>query len=163
MPNIAELERDQDLLASEERFFDRAALEYTERHVPRFRHFETITIDKPAELEKVYRKIEDLRRHFVDESIVVSADSRLSARRWAAKFYGEAMRMGTWVTPHITPDESGDIAFEWWRNKKKLTIYVGEWKADAFLTDYATADGKIMEANASSTAERAEIWKWFIS
>src|SRR5262245_60927668 len=37
----------------------------------------------------------------------------------------KASVISEWRNPHISASDDGDIAFEWWQGKRKLTIYIG--------------------------------------
>ena len=31
-----------------------------------------------------------------------------------------------WSSPHISSNETGEVVFEWWLDKRKITMYVGD-------------------------------------
>lgn len=56
---------------------------------------------------------------------VANAQTNLVAFRRVARLTGLQ-----WCEPHVTASIEGDPVFEWWRGKKKLTIYFHERSAE---------------------------------
>ena len=69
---------------------------------------------------------------------------------------------GGWESPHISASEDGEIVFEWWRDVRKLTIYVGPNE-----TSYLKSWGpNIVDDMAEDVLERSwdpALWTWLLA
>jgi hypothetical protein len=64
-----------------------------------------------------------------------------------------------WIDPHIGLNETGEVAFEWWNDEKKLTLYIAP-----DMTRYVSSWGANIETemNAGSLVANqfANLWRW---
>jgi len=86
------------------------------------------------------------------------------ASRWIVMFYLDVMDLGMdWIKPNVTASGDGEVVFEWRRDVKKLTIYIGNQNAE-YVEDWGPDMNTEMEdgyANSSNT--RRSLWQWLMS
>ena len=81
------------------------------------------------------------------------------AKAWSESLYREIKtRKGTWILPHLTVQDEGDVVFEWWHGQKSLSVYVS---ADEvwFLASAGSVSPQ-SEGDASTEEARYRIWNW---
>lgn len=80
---------------------------------------------------------------------------------WVEGLYRDTLTTGTgWMTPHVVLDAHGNVVLEWWRGRKKLTIYIHPgtveyvkvWGPDIFSD---MEDGEVEGAE-----DRRKLWNW---
>lgn len=84
------------------------------------------------------------------------------ARFWLQHLWDTAASTGKpWTTPHLTASGSGELAFEWWRGNRKITIYFGDGPTPEFLKVWGPHIEDEMESGEldSTDAFRA-LWVW---
>ena len=83
------------------------------------------------------------------------------ARFWLPQLFETASSTGRpWAVPHITASGSGEVAFEWWRGSRKVTLYFGE-EAPEFLKVWGPHIQDDMESgNLDSTDTFRALWVW---
>lgn len=59
-----------------------------------------------------------------------SNDAAANATKFLHSLFDRATKLGSWVPPHITKGETGEVVFEWWRSTKKITLYFGSTDAE---------------------------------
>jgi hypothetical protein len=65
------------------------------------------------------------------DSLAPDPDAVAHAENWITRLYREMADSGhTWIMPNVIADASGDVVFEWWYGKKKLTVYIGDESAE---------------------------------
>src|SRR5713226_755347 len=65
------------------------------------------------------------------DSLAPDPDAIKHAENWVTRLYLEVADMGrVWIKPNVIADANGDVVFEWWYGKKKLTVYIGEESAE---------------------------------
>ncbi|SRR5579884_48235 len=68
-----------------------------------------------------------------------------------------------WFAPNVTASAEGEVVFEWRRDKKHLTIYIGNQSAE-YLKDWGmNVDTEMEDGYANSSNVRQTLWKWLIS
>ena len=65
-----------------------------------------------------------------------------------------------WRDPHVSLNEEGDVAFEWWNGAKKLTLYVGSEQID-FVSSWGPDIDLHMHAGMLN-GELLKLWRWFV-
>lgn len=71
-----------------------------------------------------------------------------------------AMAAGTWVPPHISASEAGEITFEWWNGARKLTLYFGDQDLEVLRSWGTDVDDEMELVRVSRAAELALAWAW---
>ncbi|MBV8658520.1 MAG: hypothetical protein JO142_11910 [Burkholderiales bacterium] len=69
-----------------------------------------------------------------------------------------------WGNPHVSASEDGEVVFEWWKDERKLTLYIGS-ENDSFVTVWGPRVDTDMSVGAfsASTTQFASLWKWLNS
>jgi len=65
-----------------------------------------------------------------------------------------------WRDPHVSLNEDGDVAFEWWNGTKKLTLYVSSQQID-FVSSWGPDVDQQMHAGTLN-GELLKLWRWFV-
>jgi len=91
-----------------------------------------------------------------------NADAIIKADRWIESVFRFALSRSLWLEPMVSPDENGDIVFEWQRGHRWLSVVVS---ADAieFLREGDMSDGIASEGYIDSQHERETLWTWLMS
>ncbi len=86
-----------------------------------------------------------------------------TARIWVQTFYWEALEAaGSWIMPHVTADETGEVMFEWSKGNKALTAYVAENEV-TLARDWGPNVETQMETELDPTAEiDRQWWAWLV-
>lgn len=71
-----------------------------------------------------------------------------------------AMLAGTWKPPHISASEFGDVTFEWWDGRRKLTIYFGDEDMEVLRVWGANIESEMQHRQIVSAREIAADWAW---
>src|SRR6266571_5573813 len=65
------------------------------------------------------------------DSLAPNPNAVLHAENWIVRLFLEVADLGlTWIQPNVIADANGDVVFEWWHGKKKLTIYIEDESAE---------------------------------
>lgn len=64
-----------------------------------------------------------------------------------------------WVNPHVSASESGEVVLEWWKQDRKLTIYVAAKGADFVRVGGPNIDSD-MEDGVLEGAQFVGLWLW---
>ncbi len=90
-----------------------------------------------------------------------SRESVMNAFRWIKRLHEDVPAMGEeWLDPLIGADAHGNVVFEWWKDHKKLTVYVHPevieyvqvWGPDIFSD---MEDGEV-----EGEEDRRALWHW---
>jgi len=69
---------------------------------------------------------------------------------------------GEWSPPHVTSSPTGEIVLEWWKDPRKLTIYVSDDTVDYVRSWGTSISNDMAEGTASTTEQALAIWNWLI-
>jgi hypothetical protein len=70
-------------------------------------------------------------------------------------------QLGTWQSPHVASDGTGEVTFEWWHSSHSLTFFVGPDQAISNLTAWGLHMWDEMDEGENPTSqELVEIWSW---
>ena len=70
-------------------------------------------------------------------------------------------QLGTWQSPHVASDGTGEVTFEWWHNTYSLTFFVGPGQAISYLTAWGLHMWDEMDEGDNPTSQNlVEIWSW---
>ena len=67
----------------------------------------------------------------------------------------------TWREPHVSAGEDGEVLLEWWRQDRKLSLYLGDGTAPEYIKvrgahiDDDMESGELQSANAFRA-----LWTW---
>ena len=69
-----------------------------------------------------------------------------------------------WIKPRISSDEYGDVTFEWWKNQKKLTVYVSSDTVEYVKVEKVDSSSLEMDDGSIETSkDGSALWHWLIS
>lgn len=128
-------------------------------------HLRLITLDKEDPLSKIHACLDDLcrlgeswNRTDMDAPNPVSINK---AKHWVASMRRDAINCRcVWVPPHVSTNENGDVTFEWWNGRRKLTVYVEPEHAWYIKSWGADIHSEMSDGTAESLEERQDIWSW---
>ena len=67
-----------------------------------------------------------------------------------------------WNPPHVSSSPGGEIVLEWWRDPRKLTVYISD-SGTEFVKSWGTSvRDEMAEGTATSVEEAQAIWNWLI-
>jgi hypothetical protein len=83
------------------------------------------------------------------------------ARSWIGDMYEdvEAIRR-SWHNPHVSANEDGDVAFEWWNEDKVLTVYVSRDEARYIIGWGLNIETDMENGQATTSQRRRKLWAW---
>lgn len=85
------------------------------------------------------------------------------AYSWILDLYRD-VRAELWIKPRVSSDEYGDISFEWWKDQKKLTVYVSPESVEYVKVEKVDSSSLEMDDGSIETPrERSALWNWLIS
>ncbi len=85
------------------------------------------------------------------------------AESWVVKLFLEAKNLHLdWIEPNVTANEDGEVVFEWWHDKRKLTIYIEGQNAEYVQVWGDTIDAAISDGNAKSIEVCRSLWIWLV-
>jgi hypothetical protein len=67
--------------------------------------------------------------------------------------------LGGWKYPHVSPSESGEIAFEWWNGIRKLTVYAHP-NGTSYLKSWGPDMVNEMEEGELQETDILKLWAW---
>ena len=71
-------------------------------------------------------------------------------------------QLGTWQSPHVASDGTGEVTFEWWHNTYSLTFFVGPGQAISYLTAWGLHMWDEMDEGDNPTSQNlVEIWSGY--
>ena len=128
------------------------------------------TTVEPVAYEK-YRQWEKLRNHIknfenMDDNwngYNVSAPNLSSidhSIRWLKCLFDSTMLSNAWINPMVSPDENGDIVFEWQLEDKWLCVIVSPSDV-SYLCEGGMPEGSnSLEGMADTQSQREMLWRW---
>jgi hypothetical protein len=90
-----------------------------------------------------------------------AADAISAARKWLRPLRAAATSSGSpWRAPHISASDAGEIAFEWWRGERKITVYFSG-RAPEYLKVWGPHIFDQMESGEILSSEFfGTLWLW---
>lgn len=90
-----------------------------------------------------------------------SPDAIVVAREWLPAIYRATARTAWgWVAPHITPSDSGEVVFEWWKGGRKITLYFGEDTVVYIKVWGPNIDSQMDSGELKSSEGFHKLWNW---
>jgi hypothetical protein len=84
------------------------------------------------------------------------------ARSWAEELYRD-LSAGLWIEPHVSADEDGEVSFEWWKGRKKLTVYVTPKAVEYIKVDKTNSSLEMEDGSIETPKDRRVLWNWLLS
>lgn len=97
-----------------------------------------------------------------DEAPRPNPTSVRRARWWAEELYRD-LSAGLWINPHISADEGGEVSFEWWKGRRKLSVYVSADAIEYVKVEKVGSSVKMEDGLIKTPQERRHLWYWLIS
>lgn len=85
-----------------------------------------------------------------------------TAFAWIRTLYRD-VRDVLWIEPLVTADEEGDVVLEWWRGRKKLTVYISPKTAEYVKVDRRDTGIEMVDGIIGTHSKRRESWNWLLS
>lgn len=89
-------------------------------------------------------------------------DSIQHAYRWLASLYRDVNHQ-LWIRPNVVADAEGDVVFEWWHNKKKLTVYVSPETIEFIKVEGPDINTDMYDGVSESARDSRILWHWLLS
>lgn len=94
-------------------------------------------------------------------SLAPNPDAVVRAENWIVQLFLEVADSGlTWIQPNVIADANGDVVFEWWYGKKKLTVYIGEESAEYIEVWGTDIHSEISDGDAEPISTCRSLWLW---
>lgn len=85
------------------------------------------------------------------------------AYSWILDLYRN-IRAELWIRPRVSSDEYGDVTFEWWKDQKKLTVYVSSDAVEYVTVQKVDSTSLEMDDGSIETSKKSNaLWHWLIS
>lgn len=68
-----------------------------------------------------------------------------------------------WIKPNVIADANGDVVFEWWYGKKKLTVYIGDESAEYVQVWGTDVESEMSDGDAEPVSKCRALWLWLAS
>jgi hypothetical protein len=81
---------------------------------------------------------------------------------WIRELYRD-VRHVLWIKPLITSDEQGDVVLEWWRGRKKLTIYISPETVEYITVERLDTGSEMNDGIIETPKKHRELWNWLRS
>jgi len=63
----------------------------------------------------------------------------------------------------VIADAHGDVVFEWWHGKKKLTVYIEDESAEYVQVWETDIHSEMSNGDAEPIGTRRSLWLWLVS
>ena len=98
------------------------------------------------------------------DALAPNPDAVLHAENWIGRLFQEIADSGrSWIRPNVIADANGDVVFEWWRGKKKLTVYIGDESAEYVKIWGTDIHSEMSEGDAEAISTCRALWLWLTS
>ena len=95
------------------------------------------------------------------DSLAPNSDAVLHAENWIVRLFLEVADLGhTWIQPNVIADANGDVVFEWWHGKKKLTVYIEDKSAEYVKVWGTDIHSEMSEGDAEPISTCRALWLW---
>ena len=98
------------------------------------------------------------------DSLAPDRDAVVHAENWIVRLYLEAAELGRpWIKPNVIADAEGEVVFEWWYGKKKLTVYIGDESAEYIQVRGPDRHSEMSDGDAEPISVCRSLWLWLTS
>jgi len=98
------------------------------------------------------------------DSLAPDRDAVVHAENWIVRLYLEAAELGRpWIKPNVIADAEGEVVFEWWCDKKKLTVYIGDESAEYIQIGGPDIHSEMSDGDAEPISACRSLWLWLTS
>lgn len=81
------------------------------------------------------------------------------ALSWAEQLYRD-VRAELWLKPRVSADEDGEVVFEWWKGRKKLSVYVSPTTAEYITVEKTGSSVTMEDGPIVMPTDRRRLWHW---
>jgi hypothetical protein len=75
--------------------------------------------------------------------------------------YKDASQMDkVWLDPFVVADAHGNVVFEWWKNRRKLTVYVSSTTVEYIKVWGPNIFSDMEDGEVEVSTERQALWRW---
>jgi hypothetical protein len=67
-----------------------------------------------------------------------------------------------WIQPNVIADAHGDVIFEWWHGKKKLTVYIEDKSTEYVQVWGTTIHAEMSNGDAEPINTCRSLWLWLV-
>ncbi len=98
------------------------------------------------------------------DSLAPNPDAVAHAEHWIISLFLEVADLGRiWIKPNVIADAEGEVVFEWWCGKKKLTVYIGDESAEFVQVWGTDIHSEMLDGDAESISMCRSLWLWLTS
>ncbi len=97
------------------------------------------------------------------DALPPNRDAVLRAEDWIVRLFLEVADLGrVWISPNVTASADGEVVFEWWYGRKKLTVYVSDESTEYVQVWGDDMDTEMSEGNADPLSTCRSLWLWLV-
>lgn len=89
-------------------------------------YLRTLESVKGRELDSLMSDLADVLQNTDPMDTSLSEKTLDVATDWLQTTFETARKLGGWSSPHMSSTADGEIAFEWWKGERKLTLYLSD-------------------------------------
>jgi hypothetical protein len=120
------------------------------------------------QLDDTLKRIRNLLKHDAGwngyDSLAPNPDAVAHAENWISRLFLEVAELGwVWIKPNVIADAEGEVVFEWWYGKKKLTVYIGDESAEFVQVWGTEIHSEMLDGEAESISMCRSLWLWLTS
>ena len=98
------------------------------------------------------------------DSLAPNPDAVAHAENWIVRLFLEVADLGrVWIKPNVIADAEGEVVFEWWYGKKKLTVYIGDDSAEYVQVWGTDIHSEMSGGDAEPISMCRSLWLWLTS
>ena len=126
-------------------------------------------IGHPTLITQTFSKLRDLPQQILSGMIASPTPVDEQTLQYAEAFISDLYEVtrstpSTWIIPHITTEEAGEVSLEWWHNGKSLTIFVNPSGQIEYLRAWGPHIWNEMEEGIGPNVQVLQsIWQWLIA
>lgn len=120
------------------------------------------------QLDDTLKRIRNLLKHDAGwngyDSLAPNPNAVAHAEQWIVRLFLEVADLGrVWIKANVIADAEGDVVFEWWYGKKKLTVYIGDERADYVKVWGTDIHSEMSDGNAEPISICRSLRLWLTS
>ena len=108
------------------------------------------------DIANLLRQVEEGVAH---DDTVPNPVSVKHALSWAEQLYRD-VRAELWLKPRVSADEDGEVVFEWWKGRKKLSVYISPTTAEYITVEKTGSSVTMEDGPVGMPTDRRRLWHW---
>jgi hypothetical protein len=98
------------------------------------------------------------------DSLAPNYDAVVHAENWISRLFLEVAELDRfWIKPNVIADAEGEVVFEWWYGKKKLTVYIGDESTEYVQVWGTNIHSEMSNGDAEPISTCRSLWLWLVS